>query len=250
MLEKILENWKQPQLFTLVFITILITIIAIIVFVSVSKTKADKAPNTVALFAEQYVSAIDVMVDENSDGKLNKTAPYFLTLLTFLLFGNLSSLIGLEPVATSYSIPLTLALITWLGIYVVGFTFGKIRWSLRFLKNPLDIIGVQSLLISMSFRIFGNIIGGSVVLLLLHSFTAYIWGMIPVPYLNEVNILGSVVSAPFRFYFDVFGTLIQCFIFVLLSTIFWGSETVDLSKNKNNSKTSTRKFWFVKKQKI
>ncbi|MGY6172456.1 F0F1 ATP synthase subunit A [Candidatus Mycoplasma pogonae] len=249
MLEKFIGNWAQPQLFTLVFITILISILAIVVYFKVVKVKAHEVPNTVALIAEQYVSVVDKIVQETGNGKTNKFAPYLFTLLTFLIFGNLVSLIGLEPVAVSYSIPLTLALITWIGIYFIGFLYNKIKWLMKFVKNPLEIVGVQALLLSLSFRIFGNIIGGSVLILLVNSFTGVIWQMIPLPIFNQINLLGAIATIPLRFYFDIFGTLIQCFIFFLLTSIFWGAEANEseghevVEKIKNHK---LRKLFFKK----
>ncbi|UVD81848.1 F0F1 ATP synthase subunit A [Mycoplasma iguanae] len=239
--------WMQPQLFSMIIATILIIIIAVVVYFKVKKVKPNQAPNTTAYIAEQYVSLVDNMVETSGEGKMNKTAPYFFTLLTFLIFGNLLSLIGLESISTSYSVPLTLGIITWLGIYVSGIVHAKLRWFLKFAKNPLDLIGVQSSLISLTFRMFGNLIGGVVLLILIQVFTAWIWEMIPVPGIWRVNFLNSIVAVPFKFYFDIFGTLIQAFIFVLLSTIFWGTElTQDLPQKK--AKKIKKSIFLHKKQ--
>lgn len=236
MLEFFGDNWIQPQLFTLIFITILILIFSLVIYIQVKKVKKDKTPNSVAFIAEKYVFLINDLVEDNSDNKLNKIAPYFLTLFTFVFFGNIVSLIGLEPIGTSYSLTFSLALISWLGIYVTGFIFQKFKFLLKFLKNPLDIIGVQATLLSLSLRMFGNIVAGASIFIILNAFTIGIWSNINIPILSEINILGVILALPFKFYFDIFGAIIQSFIFMILTISYWTTEA-ETSEKKKKYKT-------------
>ncbi|WP_128008525.1 F0F1 ATP synthase subunit A [Mycoplasma sp. ATU-Cv-508] len=132
---------------------------------------------------------MDNLYRDVAGNKLERPAPYIFTLLTFLVFGNLISLVGVPAVSTSYSVTLTLALVSWMGVYVVGIVYKRWRFWLRFLSNPLELIGQFAPLISLSFRLFGNIIGGSIILYLLYYMTGWIWQMIPV--VGEINLLGA-----------------------------------------------------------
>lgn len=213
--------WWQPQLVTLIYITIVLIVLAVVVYFKVQKTKPNQAPKGIAFLAEQYVGLFDREFYSLSSGKIDRVGPYIFTLVSFLIVGNTAGLISLEPVVTSYSVALTLGLITWIGIYVFGILYQKLHFFKKFL-NPIEWIGQFSPLISISFRIFGNILGGSILMYLIYLFTGWIWGFIPV--IGQVNILAMIVAPWFHIYFDLFGALVQSYVFALLTSIYWSQE--------------------------
>lgn len=217
-------NNLQPQLISIVMITIVLVILAIIIYFKVKKVKKDEAPKGIAFIAEQYVKGVDNLFQSVTNNKLSPVAPYIFVLLSFMVLGNLLGLIGFEPPTTSYSVPLILGLVAWFGIYIVGLIYHKLRFFKKF-ANPVEVIGQFSPLISISFRIFGNMIGGSTIIYLLYHVTGIIWGYIPI--LGEVNLLGSIIAPPFHIYFDVFDGIIQGFVFTLLTLMYWVLETSD-----------------------
>lgn len=112
---KLTENlfvWWQPQLVTLIYITVVLVVLAIVVYFKVQKVKPDQAPKGIAFLAEQYVGLFDREFYSLSAGKIDRVGPYIFTLVSFLIVGNTAGLIALEPVVTSYSVALTLGLIT------------------------------------------------------------------------------------------------------------------------------------------
>ena len=227
--EKFKETKLQPQIFTLVLVTLILVVFAVVVYKKVRKQEVNKAPEGVLLFAEQYVMGVDNLFKEVTTGKIKKPAPYIFTLISFLMISNLMGLIGLEPPTTSYSVTLTLGLITWIGIYVIGIIYQRMRFFKKFL-NPTEIIGQFSPLISISFRIFGNMIGGSTIMYLLYHFTGWIWGFVPV--IGEVNLIGPMLTPFFHAYFDIFDGLIQAFVFTLLTMIYWVLEAEEPDHEK------------------
>ena len=246
--EKFLSTTLQPQVFSLLLVTLILVIFAIVIYNKVKKQKINKAPHGVLLFTEQYVMGVDNLYKEATSGKITKPAPYIFTLMTFLVLGNLFGLLGLEPPTTSFSVTLTLGLISWIGIYVVGIIYQKLHFFKKFL-NPTEIIGQFSPLISISFRIFGNMIGGSTIMYLLYHVSGWLWGMIPV--VGEMNLLGPMFTPFFHAYFDIFDGLIQAFVFTLLTMIYWTleAETPEheevqkvLDKNTQKQNNKTRKI--------
>lgn len=230
------DYWNQPQLLTLLYVTILLTVLSIIVYFKVKKVKPDEAPQGVALIAEQYVGIFSNEFQSVTEGKIDRVGPYIFTLFTFLLAGNTVGFIGLEPTVTSYSVSLTLGLISWIGIYVFGIIYQKLVFFKRF-QNPIDLIGQFSPLISISFRIFGNIIGGSIIIYMIYWLTSVIWSKIP--FIGEVNLLGMVVAPIFHLYFDAFGGLIQAYVFALLTSIYWTQEVnegIEVQKHKKEKR--------------
>ncbi|MGL5617915.1 MAG: F0F1 ATP synthase subunit A [Metamycoplasmataceae bacterium] len=216
-----LWDWAQPQLITLIYVVIVISVLSTIVYFKVRKVNQDEAPKGIALIAEQYVGIFQSEFNSTTDGKLDRVTPYIFTLITFLLVGNTSAFLAMEPVVTSYSVPLILSIIAWLGIYVFGIIHQRLSFFKKFL-NPIELIGQFSPLISISFRIYGNILGGSIMMFLIYYVCSVLWGLIPV--VGEINLLGMVVAPWFHMYFDIFGALIQSYIFALLTCIYWSTE--------------------------
>ncbi|ATP59394.1 F0F1 ATP synthase subunit A [Mesomycoplasma dispar] len=226
------SNWNQPQLFTLFILVTFLIILSIIVFFHVKKSKVDKAPSTIVLFAESYFMFIDDLVESAGEGYVNKTKPYIFSLFTFFLFGNLLSLVGLEPVSTSISVTLTLAFISWFGIFVVGAIYSRWRYLLEFAKNPLKIIGAPAPLISLSFRMYGNLISGSVLFMIIYSGVQWVYQKIPLGVFGNFNLPVVLIFPPFLLYFDIVGSLIQSFIFVILTVSYWGMEANESGKSE------------------
>ncbi|BAW18030.1 F0F1 ATP synthase subunit A [Mycoplasmopsis bovigenitalium] len=225
--------WNQPQLLSL-FVTILIIfIISLVVFIKIKKeSKPDKAPSKTILVAETYVQLIDNNYDDVSGGKLPSARFYIFSVTTFLLVGNMLGLIGIDPIASSYSVTLTLGAITFFGIYVIGIWFQKWYFFLRYVKNPTEFLGQFSPLISLGLRMFGNIIGGAVIMASTYYAGGWLWGLIfPGPQLYFF----SVILTPWmHLFFDVFGAAVQALIFTVLTTIYWTNEVDNNLPEKHN----------------
>ncbi|WP_069098196.1 F0F1 ATP synthase subunit A [Mesomycoplasma ovipneumoniae] len=226
------SHWNQPQLFTLFILVVFVIILSIIIFFHIKKAKVDKAPSAIVLFAESYFLFIDDLVESSGEGYVNKAKPYIFSLFTFFLLGNLLSLAGLEPISTSISVTLSLAIISWLGIFVVGTIYAKWHYLLEFGKNPLKIIGVPAPLISLSFRMYGNIISGSVFFLIIYSGVLWLYQKIPLGVFGNFNLPVVLIFPPFLIYFDIIGSLIQSFIFVILTVSYWGMEVIHPPKDQ------------------
>lgn len=223
-MEELLVNlWDpwQPQLITLIYVTIVLTVLSIVVYFKVKKVQPDEVPSGIAFVAEQYVGLFDNEFKGISEGKIDRVGPYLFTLFSFLLVGNTAGLLSLEPAVTSYSVSLTLGLISWIGIYVFGIIYQKLAFFKKYI-NPIELIGQFSPLISISFRIFGNILGGTIIMYMIYWITTYVWSLIPV--IGQINLLGMIVAPWFHLYFDIFGAVIQAYVFSLLTGIYWAQE--------------------------
>ena len=106
-------------------------------------------------------------------------APFLASLFLFILFSNLLSILAFPviniPPTAYYSGPLTLALIAMVGITVVSSRFKGIAGSLKhlFWPNPLQIISQIGDTLSLSLRLFGNIGGEFLVVLLVTKAAPY-----------------------------------------------------------------------------
>lgn len=195
--------------------TFVLIILAMVVNSKLKKAKSDEVPSNFLNVVETIVEATDGLVETNM-GKHNvkRFGPYIFTLAIFLAVANLSGLLGVSPPTSDYSVTLSLALITFfltqywglknsggLGGYLKGFTE-----PMAFL-TPLNVIGELANPISLSFRLFGNIMSGGIIMSLLYGALGYI---------------APIITAPLHAYFDVFSGLLQTFIFLMLTMIFVG----------------------------
>ena len=87
---------------------------------------------------------------------------------------------------------------------------------------PTNLLSILSPLISLSMRLFGNILSGSILMYLVYQLTGYISGL-----LINFNFLGPVIAPWLHCYFDVFAGCIQTLVFVTLSSILIMMENPD-----------------------
>ncbi|MGL4343011.1 MAG: F0F1 ATP synthase subunit A [Metamycoplasmataceae bacterium] len=229
-----LWQWNQPQMISLIYTFLVLCILSFIIYFKVKKSKVEEAPKGIVFFAEQYVGVFNREFNSISAGNIDRVGPYIFTLFSFLIVGNTTSLVGLEPVTSSYSVPLMLGVISWIGIYVLGIFHRRMHFFKKYL-NPVELISQFSPLISISFRIYGNILGGSILMFLIYALTGKIWGFIPV--IGEINLLGMIVAPWFHIYFDLFEASIQAYVFSLLTCIYWSTEVengIELKEKKKN----------------
>lgn len=190
-------------------------------------------PNRVqTLFEEMLTFILDYMSEVLEDKKLaRKLFPLITTIFLFIFASNILEFtpgigsIGfiehsshgdiftplLRSVNTDLNVTLALAVIAFIAIEVVGVaTLGFFKYASKFLnfKSALGfLVGIIELfseiarLISFSFRLFGNILAGEVLIVVIMSFVPY---LLPVPMML----------------FEVFVGLIQAAIFALLTLFF------------------------------
>lgn len=197
------------------FVAIVLVIFAFVVNSKIKKAKADEVPSNFLNVVEILVEAIDNLVGSTmGQQNIKRFGPYIFTLALFLAVANLLGLVGLTPPTSDYSVTLSLALITF--VLTQFWTFKNGGGIGGYLKSfgdpipllaPLNIIGELANPVSLSFRLFGNIMSGGIILALLYQALGYI---------------APVVAVPLHAYFDVFSGLLQTFIFVMLTMIFIG----------------------------
>ncbi len=96
------------------------------------------------------------------------------------------------------------AIAHYAGIKAKGFkTYAKEYFEPIFFMMPLNIIGELAKVVSISFRLFGNIMGGSIIVLVVSYLTYSI--LLP-PFLNA--------------FFVIFVGSIQAFVFTMLTVVY------------------------------
>lgn len=205
----------QKVYLTTTHISVLIVMMALIAFAlianrAIKKADPEKAPGPFLNVIEYIVEAIDNLTKVNMGAKHGgKFANYIGTLFCFILLSNLSGLLGLRPPTADYGVTLGLALITFVLIHYNGFKYQKMAHITNLFKpallTPINIIGELATPMSMSLRLFGNVLSGTVMMGLIYGLLGKIALVWP-----------SVLHG----YFDIFSGAIQTYVFCMLTMVF------------------------------
>jgi F-type H+-transporting ATPase subunit a len=211
------EAWITQSILSMWIISAILIIIAIIVK---RKSKNFKeVPTGFQNVIEAYVETMDNFTASIMGVKNRRFAPYFAGLFLFILISNISGIFGLRPPTANYAIPLSMALFTFFMVHFWGVrTQGIGRYLKSFTEpivflTPINLIGEIANPVSLSFRLFGNIVGGTILM-------ALYYGMLPI-------FMKVGVPAFFHLYFDIFAGALQAFVFVMLSMVFVSDVTVE-----------------------
>ena len=188
---------------------IMLLLVGLSIFLTRSmKIKAGKKQ----IVAEMLVDTIYNLTETTMGKRFKNFAPYIGTLLLFIGVANISGLLGLRPPTSDLNTTLGLALMTFVLIHFVGIKTKGIGGYLKgFLEPmpfllPINLMGEIATPISLSFRLFGNILGGLIIMTLMYQALGWV-AVLPIP-------------AIFHAYFDLFAGLLQSFIFAMLTMVF------------------------------
>ena len=162
---------------------------------------------------------------ENVEKKMPNMLPYIGSLFLFFVCSNLIGLLGFKSPTTDVDTTLAWALITVFLIYYQGMKAKGLKYWKGLLEPvplllPLNIVSEFATPISLTFRPFGNILGGTVIMGLLYKLLAFISTLIPNV---SIPFLQLVIPVPLHLYFDLFAGCLQAFIFVMLTMVFVSS---------------------------
>ncbi len=224
----------QSDCYVIILETILIAFFAIRMSKRIKGLDPMEKPKGIVLPVILLAEYIDGMVTE-SVGKENSRllTPYIITITIYIFMSNTISLFGLASPTANLSVTLLLAIITWVLIQITEFKYqGTKGYFHSFLEPipvmlPMNIIGKFSLLISLSVRLFGNIISGGIMMGLVYNFTQMLSNGIA-GFLGAqggvFNFLAPVLAPVLHAYFDLFAGAIQTLVFVSLTVVLIGND--------------------------
>ncbi|WP_374696626.1 F0F1 ATP synthase subunit A [Spiroplasma endosymbiont of Polydrusus formosus] len=233
-----------PQLITIVITTFIIMLLLIGYYKRIKKLGPTDVPTGLVLFAEIAIKWVEKQVIDLMGPKYKFLTVYVMYLLLYTGIGNLISVVGFESLSTTYTVPLSMGLVTFIGIYYFGIKYQKIVYFKKFFINPLELLTQFVPLISISFRLFGNILGGTIIITLFTALMGFIWGKIP--YIGPVDLLTGIFLPFLSIYFDVFDGLIQAYIFSILTIAYWAMEIKTENKEKKEKTIKLKKEQKVK----
>lgn len=198
-----------------------IIMLVLIVFSLIATRNYKRIPKGIQNATEALVDGMYNLTDQGMGKDKLNFAPYVGTLMLFLIFANLAGLVGLRPPTADVNTTFALSIITFVMIHFFGFKKKGFGYAKGFLEPipfmlPMNIISELATPISLSFRLFGNIVGGLIIIRLLYTALAALSLKLGI----GVPIFEAFIPIVFHAYFDIFAGVLQSFIFVMLTMVF------------------------------
>lgn len=192
-----------------------------------------KRPGRTQVLTEKAVTMLYNMVRDTMGEHNLKFAPYIGALFCSSLLGTLISMLGFFRSATAdISTTITWALVTSALVWYHNIkNNGFFGWLKGFTEpivvmTPMNIVSEIAQPISMAFRHFGNVAGGSVLTMLIYNalaaVSAVVLGWIPNAFLSSIPIFQVGIPAVLSIYFDLFSGFIQALVFSMLTMVYVG----------------------------
>ena len=211
------DVWITTTAVSTFIITVILVLFAIIVG---SKIKsANEAPSGIQNFMEMAIEALNGMADsilgENRDRFIN----YVGTIFFFILVCNLSGFIGMRAPTADYGVTFCLGVFTFLIVQYQGIKNHGIGHFTGLFKPipvlfPINLIGEFANPISISLRLFANLLSGVIMLGLWYGVYNITMGLTP--------ILITQLGLPtfLHAYLDLFSGAIQTYVFCMLTMVY------------------------------
>lgn len=191
-----------------------IVIMMLVIFCLLANRAVKHATEVPGAF-QNVVELIVEMLDNMVKGVMGKNAAAFANyigiLFMFILLSNISGLFGLRPPTADYGVTLALGLITFTLIHFNKFKHQKVSGVIKGLCDPwpiwapINVIGDIAVPISLSLRLFANVLSGTVMMALIYGLLGWI---------------ATAWPAALHVYFDLFSGAIQTYVFSMLTMTY------------------------------
>ena len=176
---------------------------------------ASEVPTGLQNVVELIVEKLDGMIGGTMGKHARAFRNYIGTIFIFILLSNISGILGLRPPTADYGVTLPLGILTFLLIHITQFKNQKPKAIWKGMCSPLpawlpiwlpiNIISEIAVPISLSLRLFANVLSGTIMMALVYGLLrwfALIW------------------PAALHVYFDLFSGAIQTYVFCMLTMTY------------------------------
>jgi len=178
--------------------------------------KRSLIPTRLQVLGELIVSKLYELTEDAMGKNLGKKyAPMVCSLFLFLLLCNwIGILPHMEEPTKDLNTPLSLGIMGFIIAHYTGIrTKGLKGYMQQYIEPfvfmiPLNIIGELAKIVSISFRLFGNIMGGAIIILVV------------------TYLVRDIILPPFLYaFFGLFVGAIQAFVFTMLTVVYISTQT-------------------------
>ena len=186
-----------------------VVVVFLVIAAKIIGSNLELVPGKVQNATELLLTSIEDQIEPMLPGEGRRFLPFIGTIFIFVGVSNLSGVLpGVPNPTADINTTLGLALLVFILMHFEGMRENGIWGYIKgfaepvFILLPLNIISELAKPISHSFRLFGNIVGGGIIITLIYQ--AAPW-LIPIP---------------LQAWFDIFIGLIQALIFGMVAIAY------------------------------
>ena len=199
-----------------------VTVAAVTAFLTLSMRGGRLVPGRWQSMAEMSYEFIANMIRENVGAEGRKYFPFIFTLFMFILVGNL---VGMIPFAYTFTSQIIVTFVMAATIFVGVTIIGLIRHGLHFfslfvpsgtplilapLLIPIEIISYFVRPVSLSVRLFANMMAGHTMMKVFGGFTVLLGVLGVAPIILLVALTG----------FEIMVAVLQAYVFTVLTCLY------------------------------
>ena len=197
-------GWSVSMAVVSVWITTGVLICFAVIFRLFIFPRFKTVPTGFQSFIEWLVGGFSGMAKENVHGYSKALGPYVFTAAAFICIGTLTETLGVRPPNADVNVCIALAICTFILIHFYGFRHKGAKYVGKY-KILIPLLTDIAVPVSMTFRMFGSILSGFLMMALIN---------------NVLAPLTPVLPAFASLLFTCFHALIQSYVFAVLSLSF------------------------------
>ena len=203
-------------------VAMLITVASIIIFLTVSVNTRSLIPSRIQLVSEMSYNFVAKLLNDTVGNEGRQYFPFVFTIFMFVLIGNMVGMIPYSFTFTSHIIvTFALAAIVFIGVTILGFIKHRLHffsffvipglpWYMLPLLIPIEIISYLSRPISLSVRLFANMLAGHTLLKVFAGFVVTLGfaGILPLAFIVALTGLEILIA------------FLQAYVFAILTCLY------------------------------
>lgn len=220
----------QEQVPVIIGITVVICALVMVAYRKLKSFDPLEEPKGLVLLCIMLVQWVDGMVaDIVSKDYVERMGPFVGTLAVYILCSNYVGLLGFSNPTLNFSCTLAITLVAWIIFQATDIRYKgwggyfKSYFEPFFLFVLANVFSALAPLVSMSLRLFGNILSGSIIMSLLYKATGALSAAI-FPFLGGFDPIGPIIGSVLHLYFDLFSGFLQMYLFIMLTMVFTGTR--------------------------
>ncbi len=209
--------------FTNSSLAMVITIAVITLFLTLSVNTRSIIPSRVQLISELSYGFIAQLLKDTVGEQGRKYFPFVFTIFMFVLIGNMVGMLPYSFTFTSHIIvTFALAAVVFVGVTILGFAkhgmnffsffvIPGLPWYMLPLLIPIEVISYLSRPISLSVRLFANMLAGHTLIKVFAMF------VITMPFYSGVLPLAFIVALTGL---EILIAFLQAYVFAILTCLY------------------------------
>lgn len=191
-------------------------------FLLLGAARMQLMPGRIQMASESLYNFIATMIEQNAGAKAKRYFPFIFTLFTFILTCNLLGMLpGAFTVTSHIAVTFAFAIFVFLGVTIIGFTQHGLGFLRFFVPKGVPVILLPLLIvievisyltrpISLSVRLFANMMAGHTMLKVFAGFVILmgVGGVAPLAFMALFSGLEILIA------------LLQAYVFAVLTCIY------------------------------